>query len=154
LWEPILTHHSLLLCYHVLVAWRRYCRVRAEVLVTVQVLHLHLKVFFQKDARFDEVMVMQVSALVVLEVISRVAAQELESKQALIRLLLATVEELLGAVSCVEGLFIFTNNSETVLKRCILDLLRDLLVVCRCNQLKQRHVPRVPELWDSVRAHW
>lgn len=97
---------------------------------------------------------MQVSALVVLEVISRVAAQELETKQALIRLLLATVEEFLGAVSCVEGLFILTNNSKTVLKRCILYLLRNLLVVCRCNQLKQRHVPRVSELWDSVRAYW
>ena len=135
--RSVLAQHRLLLRNHVLVARRRNLRHRRGKSLPAEVSHLHLEVFFEENAWLDEVMIVQVAPLVVPEVLGCAPTQELEPEKTLVGLLLATVEELLRSVARVEGLFVLTNDSEAVLQGCVFDLLGDLLVLVRRNQLKQ-----------------
>jgi hypothetical protein len=102
----------------------------------VQVLHFLLKMLFQKNTWVDKVVIMQISTFIVPKVFILTTTQKLQSEQALVRLLLATVEQLLRSVSRVERFFVLAENSEAVLKCGVFDLLGDFLVVGRCDQFE------------------
>ena len=113
-------------------------------------LHLLAEMILEQLAWLHEVMVVQVAALVVLEVVVGAAPQKLQPEQALVWLLVAAVKELLAAVTRLERLFQLSDCSEPVLQGCILDLLSHFFMRTRGYKLEQTDVPGVLELRDAV----
>ena len=73
------------------------------------------KVVLKKLARFHEVMIMQVTPLIVSKIFIGTPAKKLKSKQTLIRLLVTAIEQFLTSISRYKGLFKFGYSSESVL---------------------------------------
>ena len=73
-------------------------------------------------------MIVEISSLIILEVIVGISPQELQSKQAFIGLLMTAIEQFLAAITRFEGLFQLCNSSEAILKCGIFDLLGHFFV--------------------------